>query len=223
MTVAKPSIKRIQKRRGQGRPVAGENDVGRERLLAAAEKLLHELPPARVTITRIAQEAKVDPALVRYYFVNRTALLFAVADRVTHQGATHKAWDDTALSAAPQAALVDHIRQVLKLTRSAPFMHRLMIDELTNADDEESRARVRKMNLELVAFYRRVLKADGGKTMQNVNPLFLHLLVLGASDFFASAEPLISRVVPSNTNMDKLAAGFQAFLVEMVIGGLHKR
>jgi TetR/AcrR family transcriptional regulator len=219
----KQTTKRTQERRGQGRPVAGENDVGRERLIAAAEKLLRELPPARVTITRIAQEAGVDPALVRYYFVNRTALLFAVADRVTHQGTSHKAWDTSALSAAPQAALIDHIRQVLKLTRSTPFMHRLMIDELANADDDESRARVRKMNLELVAFYRRVFKADAGKTMHSVNPLFLHLLVLGASDFFATAEPLISRVVPSHTNMDKLAAGFQAFLVDIVIGGLSKR
>ncbi len=32
--------KNIPKKRGQGRPVSGENDVGRERLLAATEKLL---------------------------------------------------------------------------------------------------------------------------------------------------------------------------------------
>ena len=68
------------KKRGQGRPVSGENDVGRERLLAATEKLLRTMPPARVTIARIAQEAGVDPALVRYYFGNRAALLVAVVD-----------------------------------------------------------------------------------------------------------------------------------------------
>jgi TetR/AcrR family transcriptional regulator len=217
MTTAKRTTTRPKEKRGQGRPVVGENDVGKERLLAAAEKLLRELPPARVTITRIAQEASADPALVRYYFGNRTALLLAVADRITHN-AQHAA----KLSAKPDVALADHIRLTLKFTRSAPFMHRLMIEELADAGDDDSRARVRAMNLDLVAFYRRVLKADAGETMQIVNPLFLHLLVLGTSDFFATAEPMIRELVPNNTNMDKLAAGFEEFLVKIVMDGLRK-
>ena len=35
MTPAKKTPKQTKEKRGQGRPVAGENDVGRERLLAA--------------------------------------------------------------------------------------------------------------------------------------------------------------------------------------------
>jgi AcrR family transcriptional regulator len=195
----------------------GNNDVGRERLLVAAEKLLRELPPARVTIARIAQEANADPALVRYYFGNRTALLLAVADRIT-QKASHTA----ELSTTPNVALAEHIRRTVRFTRSAPFMHRLMIEELADAGTDESRARVRAMNLELVEFYRRVLDADAGATMCNVNPLFLHLMVLGTGDFFATAEPLIRELVPSNTNMEKLAASFQEFLVKIVTDGLRK-
>lgn len=105
-------------KRGQGRPVVGENDVGRERMLKATEKILRELPPARVT--------------------------------------------------------------------------------------------------------GRVLKADAGATMLSVKPLFLHLMVLGTSDFFASAEPLIRELVPGNTNMEIFATRFQEFLVRMVIDGLRK-
>ena len=75
--------KSVPKKRGQGRPVSGGNDVGRERLLVATEKLLRTMPPARVTISRIAREANADPALIRYYFGNRAALLVAVVDRVT--------------------------------------------------------------------------------------------------------------------------------------------
>ena len=217
MATTKRTPKKTSEKRGQGRPAVGENEVGQERLLAAAEKLLRELPPARVTIARIAQEASVDPALVRYYFGNRTALLLAVADRMT-RNASHA----TKMTGAPDVALADHIRLTLKFTRSAPFMHRLMIEELADAGTDESRARVRAMNLDLVSFYRSVLKADAGQTMQSVNPLFLHLLVLGTSDFFASAEPMIREIVPSNTNMEKLAATFQEFLVKMVIDGLRK-
>jgi AcrR family transcriptional regulator len=222
MSTTKPAAKRAKKKRGQGRPVVGENEVGQDRLIAAAETLLRELPPARVTIARIAQEAGADPALVRYYFGDRMALLLAVADRVTHQGATHKASGNAALSDAPDVALGDQIRQTLEFVRSAPFLNRLMTEELANAGDDASRERVRAMNADHVAFYRRVLKADAGATMQAVNPLFLHLMVLGASDFFATAEPLIRQVVPSNTNMETLAVNFQEFLVKMVIDGLRK-
>jgi TetR/AcrR family transcriptional regulator len=217
MSTAKRVSKQSKEKRGQGRPVTGENDVGRERLLAAAERLLRELPPARVTIARIAQEAKADPALVRYYFGNRTALLLAVVNRIT-MNAQHS----SKLSAVPDVALADHIRLTLKFTRSAPFMRRLMIEELADAGDEVSRARVREMNLDLVAFYRQLLQADAGKTMRDVNPLFLHLMVLGSSDFFATAEPLIRDLVPNNTDMNELALGFQEFLVKIVTGGLSK-
>jgi TetR/AcrR family transcriptional regulator len=204
-------------KRGQGRPVVGDNDVGRERLLTAAESLLRVLPPSRVTIARIAQQANADPALVRYYFGNRTALLLAVATRMT-SNASHTA----ELSVAPDVALAEHIRRTVRFTRSAPFMHRLMIEELADAGNDESRAQVRTMNIELVAFYRRVLDADAGRTMASVNPLFLHLMVLGAGDFFATAEPLIRELVPSNTNMETLTTRFQEFLVKMVIDGLRK-
>jgi TetR/AcrR family transcriptional regulator len=215
MTLTTPTTKKIKAKRGQGRPVVGENDVGRERLLIAAQKLLRELPPARVTIARIAQEANVDPALVRYYYGNRTTLLLAVVERIT-KNAQHSA----NLSAAPTDALADHIRRTLRFTRSAPFMHRLMIEELAGAGDDVSRAKVAAMNQELVAFYRRVLEADAGQTMLDINPLFLHLMVLGTSDFFASAAPLIRDLVPSNTDMNELASHFQEFLVKVVIKGV---
>jgi TetR/AcrR family transcriptional regulator len=205
-------------KRGQGRPVSGKNAVGRERLLAAAEKLLRTMPPARVTITRVAQAAKVDTKLVRYYFGNRTALLVAVVDHVTAHGLHEVRRNDE-----PTAALAEHISKTVRFVRSAPFMHRLVIDELAQAGTEASRARVREMNLDLVAFYRGLLREDGGKTMVPTDPLFLHLAVLGASDFFSSAEPLIRELVPAGTDMDKLTEGFQAFLVKLVQNGLRKR
>jgi TetR/AcrR family transcriptional regulator len=217
MTPVKATTKQTKEKRGQGRPFVGENDVGKEHLISATQKLLREMPPARVTIARIAQEASVDPALVRYYFGNRTALLLAVVERIT-KNAQHSA----NLSVAPAQALAEHIRRTLRFTRSAPFMHRLMIEELADEGDDDSRARVRVMNLELVAFYRRVLETDAGETMKGVDPLFLHLMVLGTSDFFASAAPLIRELVPSNTDMDALATSFQDFLVKIVMDGLSK-
>ena len=215
-TAASPGT--APKKRGQGRPVSGKNDVGRERLLVAAEKLLRTLPPARVTIARIAQEANADPALVRYYFGNRTGLLVAVVDRVTAHGQLGAPRTDE-----PAAVLADHIARTVQFVRSAPFMHRLMIDELAQGGSDESRASVRAMNQDLVAFYRDVLQADGGNALVETDPLFLHLAVLGASDFFSSAEPLIRELVPEGTDMDALTARFQHFVVRLFLDGLRKR
>lgn len=212
-TLAKPA----SKKRGQGRPVSGKNDVGRERLLAATEKLLRTLPPARVTISRIAQEAKADPALVRYYFGNRAALLVEVVDRVTaHPRRTAEPNDQ------PVATLAEHIGRTVQLVRRAPFLHRLINDELNDVGTEESRARVRDMNLDLVDFYKRLLDEDGGNELGDVDPLMLYVVVLGACDFFSSG-PLIRDLVPEGTDMEELTARFQKFLVKLVLDGLRKR
>ena len=218
MTKVAVRSKTIPKKRGQGRPVSGKNDVGRERLLAATEKLLRNMPPARVTVLRVAQEANVDPALVRYYFGNRIALLVAVVDRVTAHALHGVQRKDE-----PIVALADHIGKTVQFVRSTNFMHRLMIDELTQAGTKASRARVRAMNLDLVEFYRKLLRGDGGRELVATDPLFLHLAVLGASDFFSSAEPLIRELLPDGTDMEKLTAGFQKFLVKLVLDGMRKR
>lgn len=210
--------KQVPKKRGKGRPVPGENDVGRERLLAATEKLLRTMPPARVTIAQIAQEAKVDPALVRYYFGNRAALLVEVVDRVTAH--THR---NVEQPDEPILALSDHIARTVQLVRRAPFLHRLINDELNDVGTEETRIRVRDMNLDIVDFYRRLLQADDGKELAEVEPLFLHIAVLGASDFFSSAEPLIRELLPADTDLNELAEAFQSFLVRLVLDGMRKR
>lgn len=218
MIKAAQSPKTLPKKRGQGRPVSGSNDVGRERLLAATEKLLRTMPPARVTISRVAREANADPALVHYYFGNRSALLLAVVDRVTAHGLHGVQRKDE-----PTVALADHIRRTVQFVRSASFMHRLMIDELAQEGTEESRARVRAMNFDLIEFYRELLRVDGGNELVETDPFFLHLAVLGASDFLASAEPLIRELLPDGNDMEKLTSDFQEFLVKLVLNGLRKR
>ncbi len=214
----RPATKVGPKKRGQGRPVSGENDVGRERLLNATEKLLRILPPARVTISAIAKEANADPALVRYYFGNRAALLVAVVDRVTAH--PRRA---TNIKGSPPEALAEHIARTVDLVRRAPFLHRLINEELAEAGTEESRARVRDMNLDLIAYYRSLLESDGGAELNVSDPLFLYLTILGASDFLTSAEQLVREIAPAGTDMDDLAKRFQTFLADLVLNGLRKR
>ena len=91
------------------------------------------------------------------------------------------------------------------------------------AGTEEARAQVGAMNLELVDFYRTLLATDDGSELVDADPLFLHLVVLGASDFFSSAGSLVRELLPEGTEMEKATAAFQAFLTRLVLDGLRKR
>lgn len=206
------------KKRGQGRPVAGETSVGREALLEAATKLLQELPPAKVTISSIAREAGTDPALVRYYFGDRTALLLAVVDRMA--ASLPKEFPD---SNDRIATLVAHIHGTFRFTRSAKHMQRLMIDELADPKHPEARARTRAMNQGAVDFYAELIKRDGGESLAPADPLFLHLALVGIADFFVSAQPMVEMLAPEGADIDQLARDYEKFVIDMLLNGLKKR
>ncbi|UAJ12576.1 TetR/AcrR family transcriptional regulator [Glacieibacterium megasporae] len=218
MATTAPRTKPAIKKRGQGRPVSGENDVGRERLLVAAEELLREMPPSRVTISRIARAANADPALIRYYFGNRAALLVEVIDRVTGHPRL-----EARPKEKPVAELGAHIARTVQLVRRAPYLHRLINDELEEIGNKEARERVRGMNRDVVDYYRKLLSADGGVDLVATDPLFLHLAVLGASDFFSSAGSLIRELLPEGADLEQSTADFQAFLVKLFLDGMRKR
>ncbi|WP_404478053.1 TetR/AcrR family transcriptional regulator [Novosphingobium sp. BL-52-GroH] len=207
-----------RKKRGQGRPVDGESSVGRDALLDAATRLLRDLPPGKVTISSIAREAGTDPALVRYYFGDRTSLLQAVVARIA-TGLPREFPE----SPDRLATLTDHIHGTFRFTRSAKHMQRLMIDELADPKHPQARAQTRAMNQGAVDFYAELMKRDGGESIAPADPLFLHLAVVGIADFFASAQPLVEMLAPEGADIDQLARDYEAFVVDMLMNGLKKR
>jgi AcrR family transcriptional regulator len=204
------------KKRGQGRP--GGNAVGRDSVLATARKLLQVLPPARVTIAAIAREAGIDPALVRYYFGSRENLLLAVVDLMLAE-LPHPMPAD----ADPIATMAQRIRGTLTFTRAAKQMNRLMIDELAQSRSPEVRERQRRMNIAAAEAIGNVLERDHGATLTPVDPLFLHIAMIGIFDFFVLAQPLIRNLVPKGTDMEELAHRFEDFVVHLLLDGLRKR
>jgi AcrR family transcriptional regulator len=202
-------------KRGQGRPA--DTGVGREAIVAATRKLLQELPPARVTISSIAREAGVDPALVRYYFGDRSNLLLEVVDSMLANARFEgDEGEDTV------ASLRRHVGQILRFTHSARHMQRLMIDELAEAKSAEVRSRHREMNVQAIGFYEKLM-ADKDADFRSVDPMFLYLTLIGIFDFFVTAEPMIRNVVPEGTDMQALEKRFEAFVVDLVLNGLRNR
>jgi AcrR family transcriptional regulator len=204
-------------RRGKGRPTASESGVGRDALVAAARELLQELPPAQVTSTAIARRANADPALVRYYFGNRENLLFEVAKQIGAE-ANRPPPDE----GDPIELLADMIHNTFRFTRSAKHMQRLMIEELDSASSAEVREKMREWNRQPLSNYAKLQELDEDGNLRKFDPLFMHLAVVGISDFFASGAPLIELVAPPDTDMDELQRAYEAFVVELITRGLRR-
>ena len=203
-------------KRGKGRPA--EQSVGREALLATAKRLIKVHPPARVTISLIAREAGVDPALVRYYFGDRGNLLLAVAESML---------DDTRRpepgSLEPLAAIEQNIRRTAQFTSSTKHIHRLMVDELADAKSAGVGERLGNLNRGAVNDLNAMMESDGGRTLRRIDPAFLHIALVGLFDFFASAEPVVRQLVPEGTDMKALASAYEDFVTDLLLNGLRTR
>jgi AcrR family transcriptional regulator len=205
-------------KRGKGRPTANDRGVGREALIAAARELLQEHSPAHVTSTAIAKRADADPALVRYYFGNRENLLFEVAKQI---GA--EANRPPPNEGDPAELLADMIRNTFRFTRSAKHMQRLMIEELDSASSPEIREKMREWNRQPLSNYAKLQELDREGKLRGFEPLFMHLAVVGISDFFASGAPLLELLVPPGTDMQELGRHYEEFVIRLVLEGVRKR
>lgn len=205
-------------KRGKGRPTASATGVGRDSLITAARLLLQELPPGQVTSTAIARRADADPALVRYYFGNRENLLLEVAKQIGAEA--NRPPPD---SGDPAELLAEIIRGTFRFTRSAKHMQRLMIEEIDSASSPEMRERAREWNRQPVDYYAKIKTLDEKSELADFDPLFMHLAVVGISDFFVSGSPLIELLVPDDTDMEELGRKYEAFVIRLITEGLLKR
>jgi TetR/AcrR family transcriptional regulator len=205
-------------KRGKGRPTGSESGVGRDALIAAARELLQELPPAQVTSTAIAKRANADPALVRYYFSNRESLLFEVANQIGAEANLPPPDEGD-----PIELLAEMIHSTFRFTRSAKHMQRLMIEELDSATSPEVREKMREWNRQPLSSYAKLQELDDSGKLRKFDPLFMHLAVVGISDFFASGAPLIKLLVPEGTDMADLGRQYEDFVTRLLTDGVRRR
>jgi TetR/AcrR family transcriptional regulator len=205
-------------KRGKGRPTGGEPGVGRDTLIEAARALLQELPPAQVTSTAIARRAGADPAMVRYYFGNRESLLLEVAKQIGAEA--HRPPPDEGDAVE---LLAKFINNTFRFTRSAKHMQRLMIEEIDSVSAPEMRERAREWNQQPVDYYAKLKELDTKGELIDYQALFMHVAVVGMSDFFVSGAPLIELLVPEGTDMDQLYRQYEEFVTRLVLDGVRTR
>ena len=216
---SKKTGRQIRRRRKRGRPFASEETAGRAGIVAAARRLLEDLPPHRVTVVMIAREAGVDPAMVRYYFASREELFLAVTENIV---LTWVAGHPPPV-APPAERLSSYIAGMVDFARTTRSMQRLMIDECAEAKAPEVRRRVRELNEMAVRGYAQLFDSNQPAPLESVDPLLAYIAIIGMSEFFVAAQPMIAPLLPRKTSPDELAERYKKFLIKMVLDGLRPR
>jgi len=113
-----------------GRPFKNLDDVNnkaRDNLLKAARELFVTLPYEKVSIRKVAALAEVNPALIRYYFINKDGLyqqmLAGISDELKGY-LMNSNWSEA------KSPVVPIIRAYMKLFNKKPCVTKLVFREM---------------------------------------------------------------------------------------------
>ena len=182
-------------RRPPGRPIRSEDDPGvREALIDAARALFAARDYRAVSLREIAAEAGVSPAMVHYYFGDKTGLFDALLDatfsrllvRIREAIAEHGSDDFGAL-----------LRILVGTIGAEPWIPRLMIREVLS-DDGPFRDRFIERYASQVAALVPGLVARGqatGELRADLDPHLAFVSLVGMTVFPFAARPVLERVL----------------------------
>ncbi len=210
------------KRHSRGRPSKDADGVGREALMEAAERVLRRLPPAEVTRLAIAEEAGVDPNLVRYYFGTVSHLISEVV-LASHRH-IFAAFEQKTKMADPIDLLRLRVSEWLRLFIDNPYHHQLLT-MVMYADLASEEHAAWKESLDRSVGYTRLGLELGEKSgqLRTVEPRFLQIAMLGMTEFFANNGAILKDMFGPEATPESLRADYEAFLFDLVTNGLRPR
>jgi TetR/AcrR family transcriptional regulator len=196
--------------------------VGRDGLIRRTCELLREMRPAELTRAELARQVGVDPALIRYYFKDRTSLLAAAGAALLEQLAAEygqimaKAGDD------PVVILRGRIKGFLRFLRANPNFHRLMMDEFMHSDVPAAIAAHESLTAPTIDVVRKLILqgVDQGR-FRKVDGAFVFMLTLGASEFFINASGIRRMAFGDEAESEALLTRYEDFLMDIVERGLR--
>ena len=215
----KPTTTTKRNSRTKGRPDSAEG-VGRDALLEAAVQELRSATPESLTLAGVAARAGVHPALIRYYFGNKDGLLRDVAQLLVERG-QEIARPKIESNASLDEKLNDRLRSMIELVQANPHFHHLILDQVYSQADPASqdnllgRITARGMRLTIA-----MLHDDSGARVRRIDPRFLHVAIIGLTEFFLTAKPLLLELFGEDADMEELKVRYIDFLNDLILHGI---
>jgi AcrR family transcriptional regulator len=210
-------------RRTRGRPREASQGVGADAIVLQVCELLREVAPRDVTLLRVAQHARIDRSLIRYYFKNRPSLLLAAARHLFGQLQNELALAKQVPASDPERQVRESARALLRFQIKHPYFHRLMVDEVVNSEQADAQAFFKTFTASAVSEYRSAAAAISQHTgARSVDGAFLYMAVIGMCEFFVTGAPILKVAFGKEYDAAAVQRRYEKFIVQYVLDGLRK-
>lgn len=211
------------KKRTKGRPAGTEEQVGRSLVLTATKRLLRRFPPNGLTQARIAEAAKVDPKLVRYYFGRLDNLFNEVLSDLLDDLAV-KMTVATESPGTPRDRMRARIRALTQFYIDNPHWWDMLTARVYYTSTKWA-ANLRT-DLNTKGFERLMAVLDDGRNegdfRTNFDARLLYLALIGLSEIFVTGKPILGVLIPEAKQSD-LQERYVDFIVDLVFHGIENR
>lgn len=184
-------------------------------------RLLQQRPPWELTLTEIARAARVDPALLRYYFVDKHRLFAEVIARI---GAEIEACGGAALasSGTPKERLARFVRASHDVHSRHPHYHQLILDQITHGDPERVRTMRTEMSRKLRAALLEVMREGERRgELRVTDPGYLGIAIIGMTEYFSATWGPVAALLGDAPENARRA--YAAFIEDFVVRALEAR
>lgn len=211
--------------RAAGHPT-GDAVVGRAAIIDAAASLMRSKSPQALSVSEVAASAGVDPALIRYYFVNKQGLMRATAAHLLQEIQAR-----SRLMLDEQGTLEDRVRRRLRMLiealRDNPRFLQLVLNEVYAADaSPDSQQILQDVAFKGVALSEAILHDGDGLRAEtdDIDPRFLHVAMLGMCTFFMDAQPMLKVLFgPAAQVEDRFTDQYVDFATKLILQGIVPR
>ena len=168
-------------------------EATRERLLQATHELLTERGGGNVSVSEICERANANVAMVKYCFGNKDGLMLALITRITDSFRTE--FEHLAEQKLDwREKLARHLRAVVRNYMRYPYINRLLMDQLRQADEHANRMVSDSFVVPMAEFHRTLLTEaeQSGAVHRHIDPVLFFFSVVGMCEFVFTAQPWLT-------------------------------
>lgn len=194
----------------------------REALLKSAIRLLNDNGPGNVSLHDVAADAKVNVALVKYYFGSKDQLFQAVVKEIISVWGAQLA-ANVPSDGSPTEQLRARIKSTLEVHYLYPYLTRLIMQQMVNKPSAEGAYFLEEFTKRNFREHRDLLKSgEKSGEFRPVDPKLFFLTYIGMLDFLFVAGPFLKAILDVDKVDELLLTRFTDHATELLLHGIGK-
>jgi TetR/AcrR family transcriptional regulator len=192
----------------------------RSDLIEAASVLMIERDSVDVSLGDIVGRARLNVAMVKYYFGNKDGLLIALLERDVQEaiGALERL---TANDAPALWKMQQHISGLLRTYHRYPYLNRLVRAIVRDSSPERAKDLAKRLIEPICRFYEALINQGVSEgTFRKVDPMLMYFTTVGACDQLFSARGVLKALFDVHEVDDELQRRFIQHTVAVLTQGV---